>query len=425
MERARDSGMTVAPAPSAVETADVLLAAAVQRRTLAVIMEPTGRGHEVLIETPEGITHVLSLDPRVGEAVVARVALVVGLDVAAPAGQLGRVAVSIDGASAELVAMTFHRGGGRGFEVRRLVGPGEAAGAPRSGRERAAAATSDRLGAYRLIRKLGDGGMGAVYRAEHVALGKPVAIKILHPDVARDPRLATTLLREGRLASRAHHPGIVDVTDFGTTHDGRTFLVMELVEWPTLRDLLHLGALDGQRAVVIARQILGALDEAHRQGVVHRDLKPSNVFVGPGDQVKIGDFGTARALRPGESGVRDTRENTVSGSPDYMSPEHCRGQLTDRRTDIYAVGCILFEMLTGTVPFSGETPVAVMLKQVHQAVPPVKGVMGEAPEILAAVVRRAMEKNVDVRYQDAPEMVGDLDRAWQVVEPTGWGRRPL
>jgi serine/threonine-protein kinase len=267
------------------------------------------------------------------------------------------------------------------------------------------------VGAYRLLRKLGDGGMGSVFRAEHVALAKPVAIKILHPDDARDPRLATTLLREGRLASRAHHPGIVDVTDFGTTHDGRTYLVMELVEWPTLRDLLHLGMLDRSRAVTIAGRILVALDEAHRQGVVHRDLKPANVFVGPDDAVKIGDFGTARALRPGESGVRDTRENTVSGSPDYMSPEHCRGQLTDGRTDVYAVGCILFEMLTGTVPFSGDTPVAVMLKQVHQAVPPITGMAGDVPEPLAGVVRRAMEKQADARYQDAPQMIADLDRA--------------
>jgi tRNA A-37 threonylcarbamoyl transferase component Bud32 len=420
--------MTAPPASpqaaTAVETADVLLAAAVQRRTLAVIVEPAARGHEVLIETPDGITHAVTLEPGMGDAVVARVALVVGLDVAAPAGQLGRVTVALEGATAELVAMTFNRGSGRGFEVRRLVGPGEAAPPPRPVREGALAPVShDRVGAYRLMRKLGDGGMGAVYRAEHVALAKPVAIKILHPDVARDPRLSITLLREGRLASRAHHPGIVDVTDFGTTQDGRTYLVMELVEWPTLREVLHQGMMDGARAVAIARQILVALDQAHNQGVVHRDLKPANVFVGPSDAIKIGDFGTARALRPGESGVRDTRENTVSGSPDYMSPEHCRGQLTDRRTDIYAVGCILFELLTGSVPFSGETPVAVMLKQVHEPVPPVQGICGEAPDLLAAVVRRAMAKTVEARYQDAPQMIAELDRAWAALAGSSWGRR--
>jgi serine/threonine protein kinase len=416
--------MTGAAPPTAVETADVLLAAAVQRRTLAVIVEPAARGHEVLIETPEGITHAVTLEPGMGDAVVARVALVVGLDVAAPAGQLGRVTVAVDEAVAELVAMTFHRGGGRGFEVRRLVGAGEAAAATRPARAGGLAPVSqDRVGAYRLLRKLGDGGMGAVYRAEHVALAKPVAIKILHPDVARDPRLSITLLREGRVASRAHHPGIVDVTDFGTTQDGRTYLVMELVEWPTLREVLHQGMIDGARAVVIARQILLALDHAHNQGVVHRDLKPANVFVGPDDAVKIGDFGTARALRPGESGVRDTRENTVSGSPDYMSPEHCRGQLTDRRTDIYAVGCILFELLTGSVPFSGDTPVAVMLKQVHDPVPPIVGMCGAAPEVLAAVVRKAMAKTVEARYQDAPEMIADLDRAWVGLDRTPWGKR--
>jgi serine/threonine-protein kinase len=261
-----------------------------------------------------------------------------------------------------------------------------------------------------------------VYRAVHVALGKPVAVKVLHADVARDPRLATTLLREGRLASRAHHPGIVDVTDFGTTRDGRTYLVMELVEWPTLRHLLREGALQEDRSVNICRQILLALDEAHRQGVVHRDLKPSNVFVGASDVVKIGDFGTARWMRPGEAGVKDTRENTVTGSPDYMSPEHCRGQLTDGRTDIYALGCMLFEMLTGDVPYSGETAVAVMIKQVNEPVPPLEGPGGPVSEPLAEVVRRAMAKHPDARYQSAAEMAADLDRAASTLTAKGWRR---
>jgi serine/threonine-protein kinase len=283
-------------------------------------------------------------------------------------------------------------------------------------------AAPDRLGAYRLIDKLGEGGTGVVYRAVHVALGKPVAIKVLHADVARDPRLATTLLREGRLASRAHHPGIVDVTDFGTTRDGRTYLVMELVTWPTLRDLLREGALQEERAVAICRKVLLALDEAHRQGVVHRDLKPANVFVGPEDVIKIGDFGTARGMRPGESGVRDTRENTVSGSPDYMSPEHCRGQYTDGRTDVYALGCMLFEMLTGDVPFGGETAVAVMIKQVNEAVPAPVGPGGPVSEPLAEVVRHAMTKRVEERYQTASEMLAELDRVTSALTARGWRR---
>jgi serine/threonine protein kinase len=406
-------------APSVMEVADVLLAAAVQRPTLAVIVEPGGSGHDVLLETSEGIIHALTLAPEVGDAVVARVALVVGLDVAAPAGQLGRVAVSIGGSSAELVAMTFHRGGGQGFEVRRLVGSADAVPAPGAP---AAAASADRLGAYRLVAKLGEGGTGIVYRAVHVALGKAVALKVLHAEVARDPRLATALLREGRLASRANHPGIVDVTDFGTTRDGRTYLVMELVTWPTLRLLLREGALQEERAAGICRQILLALDEAHRQGVVHRDLKPSNVFVGPSDEVKIGDFGTARWMRPGDAGVKDTRENTVTGSPDYMSPEHCRGQLTDGRTDIYALGCMLFEMLTGDPPFQGETAVAVMIKQVNEPVPSLVGPGGPVSEPLAALVRQAMAKRVEDRFQSAYDMISELERAMNALSARGWRR---
>jgi serine/threonine-protein kinase len=405
-------------APSAMDVADVLLAAAVQRPTLAVIVEPGARGHEVLVETADGIAHALTLDTNLGDAVVARVALVVGLDVAAAAGQLGRATVSAGGATAELVAMTFHRGGGQGFEVRRLVGSSDALPVQNG----AVSAGSDRLGAYRLIDKLGEGGTGVVYRGVHVALGKPVAVKVLHADVARDPRLATTLLREGRLASRAHHPGIVDVTDFGTTRDGRTYLVMELVEWPTLRDLLREGALQEDRSTAISRQILLALEEAHRQGVVHRDLKPANVFVGPGDVVKLGDFGTARFMVPGTSGVKDTRENTVTGSPDYMSPEHCRGQLTDGRTDIYALGCMLFEMLTGDVPFTGDTAVAVMIKQVNEAMPAPVGPGGPVSEPLTEILRRAMSKRVESRYQTAGEMTADLERATTALAARGWRR---
>jgi eukaryotic-like serine/threonine-protein kinase len=403
-------------APSVMDVADLLLAAAVQRPTLAVIVEPGARGHEVLVESAEGIAHALTLDNTLGDAVVARVALVVGLDVAAAAGQLGRATVSVGGATAELVAMTFHRGGGHGFEVRRLVGSSDALPV------QTAAPGADRLGAYRLIDKLGEGGTGVVYRGVHVALGKPVAVKVLHLDVARDPRLATTLLREGRLASRAHHPGIVDVTDFGTTRDGRTYLVMELVDWPTLRDLLRDGAIQEDRSTAICRQILLALEEAHRQGVVHRDLKPANVFVGPGDLVKIGDFGTARFMGPGTSGVKDTRENTVTGSPDYMSPEHCRGQLTDGRTDVYALGCMLFEMLTGDVPFTGETAVEVMIKQVNEAVPAPVGPGGAVSEPLAEIIRRAMSKRLESRYQTAGEMRSDLDRAAAALTARGWRR---
>jgi serine/threonine-protein kinase len=144
--------------------------------------------------------------------------------------------------------------------------------------------------------------------------------------------------------------------------------------------------------------------------------------VGPGDLVKIGDFGTARFMGPGTSGVKDTRENTVTGSPDYMSPEHCRGQLTDGRTDIYALGCMLFEMLTGDVPFTGETAVAVMIKQVNEPVPALAGPGGPVSEPLAEIVRRAMSKRVEARYQTAAEMTTDLDRAAAALTARGWRR---
>ncbi len=413
-ERGRGRGAAVEPA-SPVDVAELCLAVAAAHGTVAVALEPRPGGHALVVETPDGSRTLGEVPEPVGAAVVARVALVAGLDLAAVGERLGRVVTLVGGARVDLVLLVSRRPSGIGFELRRLVGVRDLA--PPGG----GGPVGSDLGAYRLLRELGRGGCGTVYEAEHAALGCRVAIKILHPEIAARPELATMLLREGRLASRAQSPGIVNVSDFGCTADGRPYLVMELVPWPTLAARLLAGALPPERAIAIAGQILAALRVAHEHGVTHRDLKPSNVFVGPGDVVKIGDFGTARLVSAAIEGG-EGQAATVSGSPEYMSPEHAQGLPTDRRTDLYAVGCVLFEMLTGRVPYSGDTAVEIMARQVEASVPPVESPHGALPDVVVRTVRRALAKRAMDRYQDAAEMSADVARCAAALARRGWLR---
>jgi serine/threonine protein kinase len=400
-----------------VAVADALLATALQPSVLAILIEPSPLGHSVNVETEGGLSRELLLDEDVGDATIARVALVAGLDVVSAAQQIGRVALRVGARAGEVYVMVMRVAQGLSAEIRRVIrsstrgGPGEGA--------ISGAVTGDQLGGYRLLGKIGEGGMGEVFEAEHLALGRKLAVKILRTEVVRNSVLAASLLSEGRLAARARNPGIVDVTDYGLTGDGRPYLVMELVEWPTLDRVLRLEPLAPQRAVAIARQMLDALDAAHCQGVIHRDLKPENVFVGPRDQVKIGDFGIATLMEPAGGGPQE-RPRTVAGSPPYMSPEHARGLPTDQRTDLYAVGCLLFEMLSGRCPYQGNSSTEVLVKHVHEEIPDPVSPSGALPAELVATVRRALAKDRATRYQNAREMIADLDDANRALQRRGW-----
>jgi serine/threonine-protein kinase len=191
------------------------------------------------------------------------------------------------------------------------------------------------------------------------------------------------------------------------------------VPWPTLEQILDKGAMPPARAVVVARNILKALGAAHAGGVVHRDLKPSNVFVSPEDEVKLGDFGAAAVLE-GERPI-DTAEERLPlwGTPQYMAPEHSRGA-ADRRTDLYALGIMLFRMLSGYLPFYGGTFIQVMVKHIEEPVPPVTSPYGSLPLALVEVVNRALAKQPDDRYQRASDMLRDLEQAGLLLQRKGW-----
>jgi serine/threonine-protein kinase len=268
-------------------------------------------------------------------------------------------------------------------------------------------------GRYRLGAVIGQGGMAEVHRGRDVRLGRDVAIKLLRSDLARDPSFQGRFRREAQAAASLNHPSIVAVYDTGQDQTGNEttpYIVMEYVEGRTLRDVLATeGRLLPQRAMEITAQICAALEQAHRAGIVHRDIKPGNVMLTPGGEVKVMDFGIARAVTG--SSATMTQTASVIGTAHYLSPEQARGEHVDARSDIYSTGCMLYELVTGAPPFSGDTPVAVAYQHVREDPIPPSGVEPEVPAAIDAIVLKAMAKNPGHRYQTAAQMRADLERA--------------
>jgi len=273
-------------------------------------------------------------------------------------------------------------------------------------------------GRYRVIKQLGAGGMGAVYLAEKLAIRKQVALKVLLAEYASEPSVMARFEREAISAASIKHPNVVEVFDFGRLDDGAFFLEMEFLEGNDLdAEIARYRVLEPARAVQIAGVICRALAAAHKSGVVHRDMKPANVFLQrtpDGEEiVKVVDFGIAKSstgLPAGASEKRLTRTGSVFGTPEYMSPEQANGEQVDSRSDIYAVGIILYKMLTGSVPFTGETMLAILSKHVETPVPPMRtfyGALAVSAE-LETVVACALEKQAGARYPSMSEFAQAL-----------------
>ena len=270
-------------------------------------------------------------------------------------------------------------------------------------------------GRYLVTRKVGQGGMGAVYEATHTLIGKRVAVKVLLEKYAQREAIVKRLKQEAQLASSIGNEHIIDITDFGNTEDGRTFVVMEYLEGESLAECLARETkLPEQRILRIAQQAASALAAAHAKGVVHRDIKPENIFLlkrKEMDFVKVVDFGISKSLRQSteEEEVRLTQTGMVLGTPLYMSPEQARGdEDLDHRVDIYALGVIMYEAATGRVPFSGNNYLSVISQVLNEDPTPVREVRPELSEEFEAIVSRAMTKNRDDRYASATEMLNDL-----------------
>ncbi|MEA3340993.1 MAG: protein kinase, partial [Chloroflexota bacterium] len=256
-----------------------------------------------------------------------------------------------------------------------------------------------RIGRYEIVRELGQGAMGIVYQALDPNIQRAVALKVLRPDLSSDPEFRQRFQREARSAGKLAHPGIVTIFDAAEQGDV-SFLVMEYLEGQTLAQLIAAdGALSPAIACDIAGQICDALDYAHAAQIVHRDIKPSNIILLPGDRIKLTDFGIARIMTE----PRMTRTGII-GTLDYMSPEQARGEDVDHRTDIYSLGIVLFEMVTGQPPFQADSPSATLLKLVSEPMPSSRTLSPAVSAEMESVISKAADKDPSRRYQTAVEM---------------------
>src|SRR5437870_3346510 len=245
-------------------------------------------------------------------------------------------------------------------------------------------------GRYEVITRIASGGMGEVYRAHDAVLAREVAVKILHPHLAGDRGFVDRFRREARASAILNHPNIVGVYDWGTT-DGTYFMVMEFVHGTNLRALLaEAGRFEPSQVVEVAMPVLAALDHAHGHGIVHRDIKPENILIAHDGTVKVADFGLARAYA--ESNVSQA-EGTVTGTVQYLAPEQIQGDPADPRTDLYALGVVMFELLTGEPPFTGETSMAIAYQHLSSAVPAPSAFQPAVPMAMDQVVLHSTAKD--------------------------------
>jgi serine/threonine-protein kinase len=288
------------------------------------------------------------------------------------------------------------------------------------------------FGNYRILGPLERGGMGSVYRAEHAVLGRPAAVKILRPELTTNPQLVQRFLNEAKAATMIRHPGIVEVYDYGTTPDGTSYLVMELLSGSTLAQrLAERGRLPEIEAAFIARGIASALRAAHREGIVHRDLKPANIFLiadhdsPTGERVKVLDFGIAKLIDP--SRAHYTQTGALIGTPVYMAPEQARAaSAIDHRADLYALGCVFYEMLVGQPPFVAAGAGELIALHLFTPPAPPSGSAQVSPEV-ERIVLRLLEKEPQDRFQNGGEVIDALDAVTGFVPRTSAaaGDRPL
>ena len=268
-------------------------------------------------------------------------------------------------------------------------------------------------GRYELDGVVGRGGMAEVYRARDIRLDRIVAIKTLRTDLARDQIFQARFRREAQSAASLNHPSIVAVYDTGedmTSGVPVPYIVMEYVDGRTVRDLLQEGhRLLPERSLEITDGVLRALDYSHQAGIVHRDIKPGNVMVTRNGDIKVMDFGIARAMSDAQATMTQTAQ--VIGTAQYLSPEQARGERVDSRSDLYSTGCLLYELLTGRPPFTGDSPVAIAYQHVRENPVPPSRVDPDVPPWADAIVLKAMAKAPGDRYQTAADMRADLQRA--------------
>lgn len=403
--------------------ADITLGAAVRAACDAVYLEPLAMNEEAYALTFERAQQVLTtitIDAMTGAATIARLAFLAGLDLAAAHATSAVVPVRSGEREADIV-VTVRPGDGLRADlmVMAKARPGRPATAPGTS---AVGLVGDVVGNYRIVEPLGEGGMGTVFRVEHVVLGRAYALKVLRAKVfEKDATASQRFLREARAAARVRHPNIVDVFDFGHLGDGRPYFVMEMLEGESLTERLARGPLDVPEAVAIARQMASALAAVHERGVVHGDVTPSNALVVSSDPpiVKLVDFGLAAIT--GEAFAEEDSE-FVLGTPAYISPEQLRGLPATDRSDQYGLGAVLFELLAGHPPFEHENLRELCMMHIQAPIPAVTSPFGPLPPKLADVVTTSLQKSPQARFPGMRAMIAALDEIERVTDRRGWRR---
>ncbi|HPW41509.1 MAG TPA: Stk1 family PASTA domain-containing Ser/Thr kinase, partial [Bacillota bacterium] len=266
---------------------------------------------------------------------------------------------------------------------------------------------------YEILEKVGGGGMALVYKAKCRLLNRYVAIKVLRPEFTEDEEFVKKFRREAQSAASLSHPNIVGIYDVGTENNSY-YIVMEYIKGQTLKELIKSkGTLGVEYSTNIAIQICYALEQAHKNNIVHRDIKSHNILIREDNSVKVTDFGIARAV----SSSTITNTGNVIGSVHYFSPEQARGGYVDEKSDIYSLGVVMYEMLTGRLPFEGDSPIAVALKHIQEEPEPPSGINSRIPKAIEAIIMKCMEKEVSKRYNSASEIINDLRQS--LVMPNG------
>ncbi len=408
---------------SPVAFCDVLLEAALASGADYLWLEPvpgTEQRYQVSLQKDNQTLAMTTLPSALGMSAIARLALLCEVDLLTTRTRTGSTRIRHGDREGELV-LTLRPGAALRAEAtlvrrshRQLV----------SSHRYVDLAVGEHVDHYRVQARLGAGGMGSVYKAEHVSLGRVHALKVLHGAVlARDHDASERFLREARAASRIRHANIVDVFDFGYLRDGRPYFVMELLSGASLGDLIDRGPLHPHRALMIAKQLALALAAAHERGVIHADVTPSNVLVSDDQklEVKLVDFGLAE-LRDGIERPGDPNSDYVLGTPSYISPEQIRGLGATEQSDQYSLGVVLYEMLAGRPPFSDRNVRELCLKHLREPAPAPESPHGALPPELSQLLLRMLEKSPVARYPSIRAMLLDLEHVESIVERRGWRR---
>jgi serine/threonine protein kinase len=397
--------------------ADVVLAAAVRSQTETVYLEPTNdEMYTFSFERGGQTITTVQIDSLSGAATVARLAYIANLDLAATSATSAMTKIRSGDREADVV-ITLRPTHGLRAEV--VVMP------QRGARARTAPPVSlggigDVIGNYRIVEPLGEGGMGTVYRVDHVALGRSYALKVLRSRVfEKDPTAGQRFLREARAAARVRHPNIGDVFDFGHLGDGRPYFVMELLAGESLADRVAREALQAPDVVTIARQLAAALATVHDHGVVHADVTPSNALIISDEplHVKLIDFGLAAIA--GEA-FNEQESDFVLGTPSYISPEQLRGLPATDRSDQYGLGAVLYELVTGRPPYIHKDLRELCMMHIQAPIPPVESPHGPLPAKLAEVITTCLQKSPQQRFPGMRAMLAALDEIDRVAQQRGW-----